>query len=147
MDMHYFLSWVEQHSGLVFLASLIIAILSALFSPPVWRRVLASVFIGSIGVLFLPYDGAHVAMWMAKSFVVAVVFAFAFWWVVERLHNWRAKQKPVPLQPSGTLEATAETVSRIIVGDSGHSKLRVRLSTNAGTFTITKHPEKEDQSK
>lgn len=130
------LAWLESHSGTTSLLSLAVAVLSGLFMPSTWRRILASIFAGLSGFAFLPYDPNHWKIWSAKAFALAVVFIIAYWGVIQHYRSWRASRQLQLTQPSGTFETIVDRVSRI----PGDSNVRVQLSTDQGTLTITKKP-------
>jgi hypothetical protein len=141
------LAWFESHSGTTSFISLILAILSALFKPAIWRKLVASTLVGLTGFLFLPYNPANNTLWIAKASFLALAFIFAFWWLLERLHSLRGRLRPQPIQPPGTFETAVEAVTEVIA-QSGDSAISTRLSTDAGTFTFTKRPiEKKDSKK
>ncbi len=128
------LTWIECHSGLTSLIALIFAVLSALFKPSTWRRVVSSFLAGFVGFLFLPYDADNVGHWIFKALILAVVFIFAFWWILGRYQAWRIAGSPLLAQPSGTFETIVDTVRRFPAG----SNVSVRMSSTQGTLTITK---------
>ncbi|SRR6266851_3750351 len=129
-------AWLETHSGATSLVALIFAVLSALFRPRIWRRVLASVLAGSVGLLFLPYDAKNLKSWIARALLLACVFACAFWWLVGRYDAWRASRSPLRAQPSGTFESIVDSVGRF----PGDSNVSVKVATDQGTLSVTKRP-------
>jgi hypothetical protein len=130
------LDWLETHSGAISLIALIFAVLSALFKPAIWRRVVATILAGLVGLLFLPYDTNSPKIWGARALLLACVFACAFWWLVGRYHAWRTTRTPLPAQPSGTFESIVDSVRRF----PGDSNVSVRVATSEGTLSITKKP-------
>ena len=128
------LVWLVNHSGLTSLVALILAVLSALFDPPTWRRVMASLLVALGGMLFLPYRASDPISWSARATVLAVAFVFAFWYIVGRYNAWRVARNPLPAQPSGTFEAIVDSVRRF----KGNSNVSVHISTTQGTMSITK---------
>jgi len=127
-------AWLENHSGTTSLIALIFAVVSALFKPTTWRRVVASILAGLVGFLFLSYDATHLLIWVIKSATLALVFIFAFWWIVGRARSWLTSKNPLPAQPSGTFETIVDTVTRI----KGDSNISVRFSSDQGTLTVTR---------
>ena len=136
IDLLTALAWMDKHSGTISVISLALAILSALFKPSTWRGVVASVLAALAGIALLPYSPSNWKAWAVKAFVVGVVFICGYWWLVERYRRWRAGRNAYFKQSSGTFEAIVETV-RSYPGDSN---VRVQLSTDQGTLTVTKKP-------
>jgi hypothetical protein len=136
MDPSSALAWLETHSGAISLIALIFAALSALFKPATWRRVVATILAGLVGLLFLPYDAGDPKIWGVRALLLACVFACAFWWLVGRYNAWRASRSPLPAQPSGTFESIVDSVRRF----PGDSNVSVRVSTSQGILSVTKKP-------
>ena len=129
--------WLESHSGLTSFVSLAVSLVSALFKPSTWRRVLATILASSAAFLFLPYEPANKNVWIVKSLFLAFVFNCAVWWIAARFREWRSSGSPLPSQPGRTFQTVVDSVNRTIA-ESGDSDVRARLSTDAGTYTITK---------
>jgi hypothetical protein len=130
----FVLAWLENHSGTTSLVALVFAVLSALFKPPTWRRVVASILAGLVGFLFLPYDANDLMVWGLKATILGFVFICAFWWIVNRFHAWRSAENVLPGQPSGTFEAIVDSVTHF----KGNSDVSVQLSSAQGTLTVTR---------
>jgi hypothetical protein len=135
-DLSTVLTWMDKHSGTISMISLALALLGALFKPSTWRKVVASGFAALAGIGFLPYDPSNWKLWSVKACALALVFICGYWWLVEKCHSWRAGRRSSATQPSGTFETIVETVGRI----PGDSNVRVQLSTDQETLTITKRP-------
>jgi len=139
----YVATWLQSHPIVVTLAGLV----SALFEPRAWRKVLASLLVGGgVVLLFLPFESGNVSNWTVKALFLAAVFVFAFWSVLERIRKMYSRFISRNSPRGGTKRPRSDLGLQFLqlvahaIGQSPQSSIHAEFQTRSERVTISMVP-------